>query len=119
MNIEEIREYCLGKSQATEDFPFDETTLVFRVMNKIFACISLDNPDWFCLKCDPDYAIELRDRYSGITGAFHWNKKYWNQLDITHETVPDKLILELIDHSYNEVVKKLPKKLRLQLSEEE
>lgn len=119
MNIEEIREYCLGKPQATEDFPFDETTLVFRVMNKIFACISLDNPDWFCLKCDPDYAIELRDRYSGITGAFHWNKKYWNQLDITHENVPDKLILELIDHSYDEVVKKLPKKLRLQLSEEE
>lgn len=68
MNIEEIRAYCLSKPQATEDFPFDETTLVFRVKNKIFACIGLDNPDWFCMKCDPDYAIELRDRYPAITG---------------------------------------------------
>lgn len=119
MNIEDIREYCLGKPHATEDFPFDETTLVFRVMNKIFACISLDDVDWFCMKCDPDYAIELREQYSGITGAFHWNKKYWNQISITHGDVPDELIRRLIDHSYNEVVKKLPKKLRLELASKE
>ena len=77
MDIEQIRAYCLSKPHATEDFPFDETTLVFRVMNKIFASIGLDNVDWFCLKCDPEYAIELREHYTGITGAWHWNKKYW------------------------------------------
>ena len=68
MDIEQIRAYCLSKPHATEDFPFDETTLVFRVMNKIFASIGLDNVDWFCLKCDPEYAIELREHYTGITG---------------------------------------------------
>ena len=112
MDIEQIRAYCLSKPHATEDFPFDETTLVFRVMNKIFASIGLDNVDWFCLKCDPEYAIELREHYTGITGAWHWNKKYWNQIAITHGDVPDALIRSLIDHSYNEVVKKLPRKLR-------
>ena len=75
--------------------------------------------DWFCLKCDPEYAIELREHYAGITGAWHWNKKYWNQIAITHGDVPDALIRSLIDHSYNEVVKKLPRKLRDQLKEEE
>ena len=69
MDIEQIRAYCLSKPHATEDFPFDETTLVFRVMNKIFASIGLDNVDWFCLKCDPEYAIELREHYTGITMA--------------------------------------------------
>lgn len=69
MDIEQIRAYCLSKPHATEDFPFDETTLVFRVMNKIFASIGLDNVDWFCLKCDPEYAIELREHYTGITGG--------------------------------------------------
>lgn len=119
MDIEQIRAYCLSKPHATEDFPFDETTLVFRVMNKIFASIGLDNVDWFCLKCDPEYAIELREHYTGITGAWHWNKKYWNQIAITHGDVPETLIRSLIDHSYDEVVKKLPRKLRDQLKEEE
>lgn len=115
MNVEEIREYCLSKRFATEDFPFDESTLVFRVGNKIFACIDLENTDWFCLKCAPDYAIELRDRYSDITGAWHWNKKYWNQIAISRNTVPDSLIRHLIDHSYEEVVRKLPLKVRKEL----
>ncbi len=111
MNIEEIRAYCLSKPLATEDFPFDETTLVFRVHQKIFACIGLDDTDWFCLKCDPDYAIELRDRYSSIKGAWHWNKKYWNQI-AQNGDVSDGLLCSLIDHSYEEVLKKLPRKLR-------
>ncbi len=119
MDIERIRAYCLGKPRATEDFPFDETTLVFRVMGKIFACVGLDDVDWFCLKCDPEYATELRERYAGITGAWHWNKKYWNQIAITHGDVPDTLIRSLIDHSYDEVVKKLPRRLREQLAAEE
>lgn len=114
MNIEDIRAYCLSKPQATEDLPFDETTLVFRVKNKIFACVSLDNPDYFCMKCDPDYAIELRDRYDGITGAWHWNKKYWNQVTQGAE-ISDALVRRLIDHAYDEVVKKLPCKVRDEL----
>lgn len=110
MNIEDARLYCLGKQGATEDFPFDENVLVFRVENKIFACVDLMNTKWFCVKCDPDCAIELRDTYAAISPAWHWNKKYWNQLDI--ELLPHDLLCELIDHSYDEVLKKLPKKVR-------
>lgn len=110
MNIEDARLYCLGKQGATEDFPFDENVLVFRVENKIFACVDLMNTKWFCVKCDPDRAIELRDTYAAISPACHWNKKYWNQLDI--ELLPHDLLCELIDHSYDEVLKKLPKKVR-------
>ena len=110
MNIEDARIYCLGKQGATEDFPFDETTLVFRVENKIFAITDLDNTEWFCVKCDADRAIELRDSYPQIAPAWHMNKKYWNQMDI--ERLPDSLVCELIDHSYNEVLEKLPKKIR-------
>ena len=100
----------MGKQGATEDFPFDETTLVFRVENKIFAITDLDNTEWFCVKCDADRAIELRDSYPQIAPAWHMNKKYWNQMDI--ERLPDSLVCELIDHSYDEVLKKLPKKIR-------
>ena len=111
MNIEDARIYCLSKQNATEDFPFDETTLVFRVENKIFAITDLENTKWFCVKCDADYAIELRDRYPQITPAWHMNKRYWNQLDI--EALDDALFCSLVDHSYNEVLKKLPKKTRI------
>ena len=110
MNIEDARIYCLSKQGATEDFPFDETTLVFRVENKIFAITDFDNTEWFCVKCDADRAIELRDSYPQIAPAWHMNKKYWNQMDI--ERLPDSLVCELIDHSYDEVLKKLPKKIR-------
>ena len=110
MNIEDARIYCLGKQGATEDFPFDETTLVFRVENRIFAITDLENTEWFCVKCDADRAIELRDSYPQIAPAWHMNKKYWNQMDI--ERLPDSLVCELIDHSYDEVLKKLPKKIR-------
>ena len=110
MNIEDARIYCLGKPGATEDFPFDETTLAFRVEKKIFAIVDLENTEWFCLKCDADYAIELRDEYCQISPAWHMNKKYWNQLDIMR--LDDALVRSLIDHSYDEVMKKLPKKTR-------
>ena len=110
MNIEDARIYCLSKPNATEDFPFDETTLVFRVENKIFAITDLENTKWFCVKCDADYAVELRDNYPQIAPAWHMNKKYWNQLDIA--ALSDKLFYSLVDHSYSEVLKKLPKKTR-------
>ena len=111
MNIETIREYCLSLPAATEDFPFDETTLVFRVSGKIFAMIDLENTEWFVLKCDPEYAIELREEHQEITGAWHMNKKHWNQLNL-FGSLSDKQILTLIDHSYDLVFKKLTRKRR-------
>ncbi len=111
MDIETVRDYCLSLPQATEDFPFDDTTLVFRIKGKIFAMIALDNPEWFVLKCEPDYAIELRDKYADISPAWHMNKKHWNQLNL-FRNLPDQLIYSLIEHSYQEVIKKLPLKLR-------
>ena len=110
MDIESLRDFCLSLPLVTECFPFDETTLAFRVENKIFAIVDLENTLWFCVKCDADRALELRDRYPQITPAWHMNKKYWNQLDIEH--ISDALFYELVDHSYCEVLKKLPKKIR-------
>ena len=109
MDIEKFREYCLTLPCVTEDFPFDETVLVFRVKNKIFACVCLDKPDLGVLKCDPDYAIELRDHYMAIEPAWHWNKQYWNQIWFNRD-VTDEFLCKLINHSFAEVVKKLPKK---------
>lgn len=109
MDIETLRDYCLKKKAVTECFPFDETSLVFKVVDRMFLLIDLDDPSWACMKCDPDYAIELRDRYEGIEGAFHFNKKYWNQVAMEAD-VPDGLLLELIDHSYAEVMKKFTRK---------
>ena len=111
MNIEDARIYCLGKPNATEDFPFDETTLVFRLMGKIFACVDLERPNLVVLKCEPDYALELRDQYHGIEGAWHWNKRHWNQIYFDRD-VPDTLIRSLIDHSYEQVYKKIPRKVK-------
>lgn len=112
MNIEEARAYCLDCPVAEEGFPFDETTLVIRVMGKMFAVLDLEKPDTITLKCDPEYALELRERYPDeIQGAFHFNKKYWNQVRFD-ASLEDKLIRELIDHSYQEVLKKFTKKMR-------
>ena len=111
MNVESVRDYCLSLPLATEDFPFDETTLAFRVLGKIFAMIDLDNTEWFVLKCDPDYAVELRDKYPEIKGAWHMNKKHWNQISLSGE-LQDGLVQKLICHSYAEVVKKMPNKLK-------
>ncbi|MBR4303327.1 MAG: MmcQ/YjbR family DNA-binding protein [Bacteroidaceae bacterium] len=110
MNIESVREYCLSLPQTTEDFPFDESTLAFRIEGKIFAMVDLEKTEWFVLKCNPERALELRDRYVDISPAWHMNKKYWNQLNL-YGALPDKLIRTLICHSYNEVVKKIPKRV--------
>jgi predicted DNA-binding protein (MmcQ/YjbR family) len=115
MNIESAREYCLSLPQVTEDFPFDETTLVFRIGRKIFAMLDLENTEWFVLKCQPEYAIELRERYPDIAPAWHMNKKHWNQLNL-YGNLPDDLVQSLIQHSYDEVVKKMSKKQRLALN---
>lgn len=109
MNIESFRTYCLSMPLTTEDMPFDDKVLVFRLKGKIFACINFDNPQIAVLKCDPQKAIYLREHYHSIEGAWHWNKKYWNQIHFNGD-VGDTLLKELILHSWCEVNKKLPKK---------
>lgn len=111
MNIETIREYCLSLPCTTEDMAFGEECLLFRVFGKIFACYGFERDNYFTVKCDPDYAIDLRDRYAEIVPAWHWNKKYWNELDLRGH-LSDDLITSLIRHSYSEVVKKMTRKLR-------
>ena len=111
MNIETAREYCLKKKGATESFPFDETSLVMKVMGKMFALIDLEYANSITLKCEPEYALELRERYAAIDGAYHFNKKYWNSIRF-EEDADDRLICQLIDHSYEEVIKKFTKNLK-------
>ncbi len=111
MNIEEVREYCISKPGVTEGFPFDEVTLVFKVMGKMFMLTNLDG-DWTLnLKCDPQRAIELREMYPAIQPGYHMHKAQWNTI-MMDGSLSQKLILELIDHSYQLVVEKLPRKLR-------
>lgn len=113
MNIEIIRDYCLSKKAVTECFPFDEETLVFKVAGKMFALSALEKSTNIVLKCDPDRAVELREHYPAITGAYHMNKTMWNQIDIDG-SISDDMITEMIDHSYDLVVSKLPKKVRME-----
>lgn len=113
MDIETVREYCLSKRAATEEFPFDDTTLVFKVGGKMFACMPLEKTDMLILKCDAEYALELREEYSAIEPAWHFNKKYWNQLRISE--LEEGLLKRLIDHSYDEVIRKMPRKLRKEI----
>jgi predicted DNA-binding protein (MmcQ/YjbR family) len=117
MYIVEIRAYCLSKPHTEECLPFDETTLVFKVMGKMFALLSLDEPEHpaLNLKCDPELAIELREKHPCVAPGYHMNKKLWNSITVDG-SVSDKLIKEWIDHSYHEVVIKLPKKLQLEIS---
>lgn len=111
MNVEEIRNHCMRLKGTTESFPFDETSLVFKVMGKMYALLDLESANYISLKCDPDFALELREKYPSITGAYHFNKKYWNGITLEGE-VSDSLLIELIDHSYKEVIKKFTKRMR-------
>lgn len=114
MNIEVFRDYCLAKKGVTESFPFDEHTLVFKVMGKMFALSGLERlPAQANLKCDPDRSVELRAQYDGlILPGYHMSKLHWNTV-LIDSGLPPKLITELIDHSYELVVAKFSKKLRL------
>ena len=115
MNYEDLQLYCSSKKGVTEEFPFDETTLVFKVMGKAFALSGLNEVEARVnLKCDPDRAIELREEYSDIIPGFHMNKKHWNTVYLERE-LHDSFIKELIDHSYDMVVAKMTKKLREEL----
>ena len=111
MNIEEYREYCLRKRSTTEGFPFDSNTLVFKIGGKMFALTNLDHFQFVNLKCNPERSIDLRETYNGIEPAWHMSKKHWNSVSI-HSDVPEQLILDLIDQSYDLVVRTLTKKVR-------
>jgi predicted DNA-binding protein (MmcQ/YjbR family) len=115
MHLDELREYCLAKQATTEVLPFGPDTLVFKVAGKIFALTGLDETDLRVnLKCDPDYAIELRERHEEIKPGWHMNKVHWNTVYIEDGDLNDRLIRELVDHSYDIVVKKLSKKGKLE-----
>jgi predicted DNA-binding protein (MmcQ/YjbR family) len=100
MNIEIIREYCTGKPNVTEGFPFGEDTLVFKVNGKIFALANLDGDLSINLKCNPSFALERREKYNSVTPGYHMNKKHWNTV-ILDGSVPDKELFSWIDHSYD------------------
>ena len=117
MNIEEFREYCLAKKGITEEFPFDEFVLVFKVMGKMFALTSVVGEFSINLKCEPGLAIELREKYETITPGYHMNKKHWNTVDCQGGNLSEKLIREMIDHSYDLVVSRLTKKQKHELQE--
>ena len=111
MNIELIREYCLKKKFVTEELPFNEDSPVYKVMGKIFLIAGLEPPTSINLKCDPEKAVELREKYDCVRPGYHMNKMHWNTVDIDN-SVPDKLIYEWIDHSFDLVVKGLKKQDR-------
>lgn len=115
MNIEQLRNYCISKKAVEECFPFDEETLVFKVMGKMFLLTGIDSkPVEFNVKCNPELAIQLREKYSCVKPGFHMNKTHWNTVTCDN-SAPSKLLKEWIDHSYKEVVKGLTKKLRQEL----
>jgi predicted DNA-binding protein (MmcQ/YjbR family) len=116
MNIEEFRTFCISKKGVTEEFPFDEVTLVFKVMGKMFALAPLERiPSQVNLKCDPERAVSLREEYDGsIIPGYHMSKIHWNTLFL--EQLPPELVIELINHSYQLVVDKLPAKLKAELA---
>ena len=113
MNIEQLREFCLSLPKTTEDMAFGDDYLLIRVCNRIFACIGLTKTGYFVVKCDPELAIELRERHAEILPAWHWNKKYWNQ--VHYDRLSDAMICDLISRSFNLVVSKLSRKTKMAL----
>ena len=108
MDLAKFRELCLSKPQTTEGAPFGPDVVVFKVGGKMFALASLDEvPTTANLKCDPDLALELRDRYEQVRPGYHMNKKHWNTVEI-ESGIPDAELGKMIDHSYDLVVKRLP-----------
>jgi predicted DNA-binding protein (MmcQ/YjbR family) len=115
MDLAQFREYCLSKPHATEGTPFGPDVLVFKVGGKMFALAALDEvPTTVNLKCDPDLALDLRDRYEQIGPGYHMNKKHWNTVEID-SGIPITELRKMIDHSYELVTKSLPKAERKKL----
>lgn len=117
MNSEEIRFYCIQKKAVEESFPFDDTTLVFKVGGKIFLLLSLySSPVQFNVKSDPEKAVELRERYHCVLPGYHMSKKHWNTI-MCDGSAKESLIKEWIDDSYNLVYNGLTKKIKTEISE--
>ena len=115
MNLSEIRKYFAQKRGSYEDFPFDETTLVIKIKGKMFALIALEkNPLQINLKCDPYLAESLRQQYTAVSAGYHMNKRHWNSI-VLDGSIPDNVILEMIDHSYKLVFDKLTKKKKAEI----
>lgn len=112
MTFRQLDTYLLSKKGATFDYPFDETTRVYRIAEKMFALTKEEDPLKVNLKCDPIYALELRSIYEGVSAGYHMNKKHWNTVMLEDTDVDDVSIKELIDHSYELVFSNLPKKKR-------
>jgi len=118
MHIEELRNYCIAKKGVTEEFPFDEDTLAFKVMGKIFALMSISaQPLKVNLKMDAELTHEYRERYPDIAPGYHMNKTHWNTVTFEAGSIPHKTLLWLIDHSYEQVIKGMPRKVRDALNE--
>jgi predicted DNA-binding protein (MmcQ/YjbR family) len=111
MNIEEFREFCLSLPATSEDLPFDETSLVFKVGKKMFALTDLEGPFWINLKCDPAKAIELREQHPAVRPGYHMSKKHWNTIEVDG-SVSDDLIRQWTKDSYDLVVKGMTRKER-------
>ena len=115
MNIEMFRNYCLQKKEVTEEFPFDENTLVFKVRGKMFAATDIEAfEEGVNLKCNPEKALLLREKYNSVLPGYHMNKKHWNTI-VMDGLIPDNIIEQWIDESYRLVVENLPKKNRVGL----
>ena len=114
MDIESFREYCLSFKGVTEKFPFDESTLVFYVQGKMFCLTDVDAFDFINVKCDPEKAVALRERYPAVLPGYHMSKKHWNSLAMDG-SLPVPLVKQWIRDSYDLVVASLPRKLREEL----
>ena len=114
MNIEEFRDFCLSLPKVTESFPFDEKTLVFKVGNKMFALADVDNFSGINVKCDPEKAIDLREKYQAVQPGYHMSKIHWNTL-VIDGSLSDRQITEWIKDSYDLIVNSLPKKVKKEL----
>jgi predicted DNA-binding protein (MmcQ/YjbR family) len=114
LNLEGFRKYCLAKRGVTEEFPFDKTTLVFKVMGKMFALTDVEDFESINLKVDPEEGSELRERYDFVRQGYHMNKKHWITVILAHG-VPERLVLQWVDKSYELVVRGLTKSQRLSL----
>lgn len=117
MNIEEVRNFCLSLKGAEEKMPFDNKTLVFSVKGKIFCATDMTTFEFLNLKCDPEEAIILREKYSEVTPGYYMNKKLWNSIK-TKGKISDKKMKEWILKSYHLVVEGLPKKTQKELTGE-
>lgn len=114
MNIESFRSFCLSQKGVTEEFPFDENTLVFKVMGKMFALTDLDSFQSINLKCDPEISVQLREQYASVLPGYHMNKKHWITI-VMNGSIADKVLKQWIDSSYQLVAASMSKSLKLDL----